>query len=108
MNDKDYNSIFAVTLEEFKKLKDQIESYSTKIENNTREIESHSTKIESFSTKIEDIEEMQESITELSLHGQWCGFQDAWTSPAVITYDDIFFEDSNMNNTVLNTGTGET
>merc|ERR1719431_1115250 len=78
------------TLEHIKKLNDQIKSLSTKIE------------------------EMQESITEMSLHGQWCAFQRRWplpTTPApyppsVISYDSIFFEDSNINNNALNEGTG--
>ena len=54
-------------------------------------------------------EDNQESITELSLHGQWCAYQDKWTSGnTVISYDSSFFEDSNMNNNTLNIGTGET
>ena len=55
------------------------------------------------------IEENKESITELSLHGQWCAYQDQWTSDnTVISYDSSFFEDSNMNNNTFNIGTGET
>jgi len=78
-----------VTLEDFKKLNDQIKSLSTKIEE--------------LSTKIE---ENQESITE-SLHGQWCAYQYYLQSPSsVISYDSIFFEDSNINNNALNEGTG--
>ena len=38
-----------------------------------------------------DIEENQKTITELSLHGQWCGDQDAWTTTSsVIRYDSMF------------------
>ena len=56
-----------------------------------------------------EIEENQESITELSLYGQWCAYQDGWTSSSdVISYASSFFEDSNMNNNALNIGTGET
>ena len=56
-----------------------------------------------------EIEDNQESITELSLHGQWCAYQSGWSSNnTVISYDSIFFEDSNMNNNALNIGTGET
>ena len=56
-----------------------------------------------------EIEDNQESITELSLHGQWCAYQDGWTSgSSIISYDSIFFEDSNINNNALNVGTGET
>ena len=56
-----------------------------------------------------DIENNKESITELSLHGQWCAYQDQWASDNdVISFDSSFFEDSNMNNNALNIGTGET
>ena len=69
------------------------------IEDNKREIEENK----------KEIEENQESITELSLYGQWCAYQDAWTSSSdVISYDSSFCEDSNMNNNALNIGTGET
>ena len=72
-------------MEDIKKLNDQIKSLSTKIEEN------------------------QESITELSLHGQWCAYQDQWSfDSSVIRYDISFFEDSNINNNALNVGTGET
>jgi len=66
----------SVTLEDIKKLNDQIKSLSTKIE-------------------------------ELSLHGQWCAYQDRWSSAAsVISYASSFFADSNINNNALNEGTG--
>ena len=81
-----------MTLEDIKKLNDQIKSISTKIEENKGEIE-----------------ENQESITDLSLHGQWCAYQNYWNSgSSVISYDSSFFEDSNINNNALNVGTGET
>ena len=55
------------------------------------------------------IEDNKREIEELSLHGQWCAYQDEWTSgSAVISYDSSFFEDSNINNNALNVGTGET
>ena len=55
------------------------------------------------------IEENKESITELSLHGQWCAYQDQWASDNdVISFDSSFFDDSNINNNSLNIGTGET
>ena len=77
------------------------------IEENQREIEDNKKEIEDNK---KDIEENQESITELSRHGQWCGYEDQWTSHnAVINFDKIFFQDSfNMNSNALNTGTGET
>ena len=76
------------------------------IEDNKRDIEDNKRDIEENKREIED---NQESITELSLHGQWCAYQNEWTSSsAVISYDSSFFEDSNINNNALNVGTGET
>ena len=55
------------------------------------------------------IEDNKREIEELSLHGQWCAYQNGWSSEtAVISYDSSFFEDSNINNNALNVGTGET
>ena len=55
------------------------------------------------------IEDNKREIEELSLHGQWCAYQDQWASDNdVISFDSSFFEDSNMNNNALNIGTGET
>ena len=56
-----------------------------------------------------DIERNQESITELSWHGQWCGYKHQWeTGPAVITFDKFLFQDSNIKSDSLDIGTGET
>ena len=69
------------------------------IDGNKRDIEDN---------KIE-IENNLQSITELSLYGQWCAYQDSWSSSSTITYDKMFYTNTNMDTlgTVLNTGTGK-
>ena len=89
-----------------------IEENTREIEDNMREIVENKRKIENNTRDIEDnksqIGENQKIITELSLAGQWCGYKSGWTGGSgVITYDTIF-EDSSMNNSALNPGSGET
>ena len=47
-------------------------------------------------------------LSAAEMSGSWCASQDRWsTESAVITFDNILHEDSNMNRNALNTGTGK-
>ena len=83
------------------------------IDNNKKDIENNQQIIEDNRREIEgnkiEIENNLQSITELSLYGQWCAYQDSWSSSSTITYDKMFYTNTNMDTlgTVLNTGTGK-
>ena len=55
-----------------------------------------------------NVERNSADITSLGVRGSWCGEQDDWGSVGTITYDSIFYYDSNMNitDTPLNINTG--
>ena len=70
------------------------------------------TRVDDLEREMEDnkreIEKNQASITELSLYGQWCGYTGQWNAAStVISYDRIFFEDSDMTSNALDSGTGK-
>ena len=72
-------------------------------------MEDNSKKVVFCDMTSDSYEDVPQSDEIASLHGQWCGYQSIWTTAStVISYDKMFFEDSNMNNTALDTGTGET
>ena len=83
------------------------------IDNNKKDIENNQQIIEDNRREIEgnkiEIENNLQSITELSLYGQWCAYQDKWSSSSTITYDSMFHTNTNIDTsgTVLNTGTGK-
>ena len=89
-------SAHSISDEDFKSFKSEMR---TRVDDLEREMEDNK----------KEIEKNQASITELSLHGQWCGYTYQWTSDmSVISYDRMSFENSNMNSNALNIGTGET
>ena len=90
-----------------------IEDNQQSIENNNISIEDNLQNIEENKREIEDnkieIENNLQSITELSLYGQWCAYQDSWSSSSTITYDFMLQNNTNMDTLgqVLNEETGE-
>ena len=83
------------------------------IDNNKKDIENNQQIIEDNRREIEgnkiEIENNLQSITELSLYGQWCAYQDSWSSSSTITYDFMLQNNTNMDTLgqVLNEETGE-
>ena len=72
-------------------------------------MEDNSKKVVFCDMTSDSYEDVPQSDEIASLHGQWCGYQDSWTiASAVITYDNIYLEDSNINQTALDIGTGKT
>ena len=77
-----------------------IEDNQQSIENNNFSIADNQQVIEENKREIEDnkieIENNLQSITEMSLYGQWCAYQDSWSSSSTITYDSLLQANTNM------------
>ena len=63
------------------------------IEALTEDVKSLNSTDEKQEIKIED---NIQRLDTLSTRGRWCGYQDEWTADSIITYDSIFFTDTNM------------
>ena len=103
-------SAHSISDEDFKSFKAEMR---TRVDDLEREMEDNKREMEDNKREMEDnkkeIEKNQASITELSLHGQWCGYTGQWNAAStVISYDRIFFEDSDMTSNALDSGTGKT
>ena len=72
-------------------------------------MEDNSKKVVFCDMTSDSYEDVPQSDEIASLRGQWCGYQNSWTTAStVINYDKMFFQESNMNNTALDIETGET
>ena len=77
------SSFFVGTLEEVKKLQDQIDDSNNVLTSNSQKLQT------------------------LGVHGKWCAFQDYSTTLGTITYDRLTFSETNMNTgQPLNINTG--
>ena len=95
-------SAHSISDEDFKSFKAEMR---TRVDDLEREMEDNKREMEGIK---KEIEKNQASITELSLHGQWCGYTGQWTTAStVISYDWILFEDSDMTSNALDSGTGK-
>ena len=101
----------------YAEMKNQSLNINTKIEKNSLNIDGITAEMEKenaiMKAEINELkqenQEQQSKIADLSHTGSWCAsdVDRRVNTSAVITYDSLFFNDSNMNSVALNEGTGE-
>ena len=86
--------------EEMGDMKDKLAETEEKLAEMSEKMEQQEFQIESLSSQIDS----------LGVRGHWCGEQDSWRTVGTITYDTIYYSDSNMNitDTPLDINTGIT
>ena len=104
------DGIYAEMKNESLNIEAKLEKNSLNIDGINAEIEKENAFMKAKISELkQEIQEQQSQIVDLSHTGSWCA-SDAdrrVNTSAVITFDTLFFKDSNMNNAAMNAGTGK-
>jgi len=125
-NNRDLNQTISDILERMEEMEKNIMRNEEKIIDNqssvfllSRDVEDLQEDVEENSALITNViddvvsltssnQQQTMQIESLGARSHWCGYQNLWTSVGTITYNNIFFSDSNMNITAdpldINTG----